>query len=56
MNQMTFYIILAFIVLVILGFISFHSYSYLHAKDTLKFGAGFGVTMPAKPLFKRENK
>lgn len=49
MNPNIFYTIVIVLLLIILGLVSFHHYTYLYAKDSLNFGAGFGVSIPANP-------
>jgi hypothetical protein len=45
LNQNEFYTLVLTLLLVIIGLVSFHFYSYVSAKNGLNFGTGFGVSL-----------
>ena len=55
LNKENFYTLLFVILLVILGVVSFHYYTYVSAYDNLSAGAGFGITLfPSRQKPKQE--
>ncbi len=48
MDQNQFYTLVFIILLVILGVVSFHYYTYVSATDSLSAGAGVGLTILPK--------
>lgn len=45
LNTGTFNAIILLVLLIILGIVSFHFYSYVSANNGLSFGTGFGVNL-----------